>query len=276
MTHRRPRTEDRLENIGLDEFEFASATSLAPFEEACAILLDEIPLERSGMLTEFEESLEIVLLHEEGAEEETQEPLGEPETEPAEGEEEAAAIPLTEEAVPEVGPIEVEPPPEVEAVPPKPERAREPAGPVIGFVCRHAVEISQIADLDGRMHNHPMVHLIELECAGMVKMSWLREVLDRGASGTFVVTCRPASCHHRTGAAILAERWEGRRRPMLLSRCDRRRLAVFPGHRMGVSDLLSEINSFVRRLGELDADAAGKEPSTKTPIEQVDMGDIPI
>jgi len=254
----------------LAEFETESATSLAPFESSCSVLLDEFErVGSSGALEEFEASLEMILADGLGADPNDTEPEHPDEEEHVEQPEEGEGPPEepageTEEEKPEdeakeeVGEaeelIEVEPPiEEEEEVFHEPEVPIAPAGPVVGFVCEHAVDAAEFVTDDGRLVDRPIVRIITLPCAGMVKPQWLRRVLEGGGSGAFVVSCSRDCCLHRRGASILTDRWKGRRRPILLSRCDRRRLKLFEGHFSGRQDLLKSIDKFVLALGALDA-----------------------
>jgi len=264
------------EKSGLDEFETGSAIGLAPFEEGAGILLDELSEASPGVLEEIDFSIEPFRLSEmlgkipgeNGIEEEgepspTEEP-GAPEgAVQGPGDETAAIETAVEDEI-----REEEPPHEAEPEEREPKRVPEPANPVIGFVCEHALDVGGLVDARGMMIQSTKVHLISVPCAGMVKPSWLRHALDNGASGAFVVSCTPGSCRHRTGASVTVARWEGKARPMLLSRCDRRRLKLFLDHKANRKEILREIGEFVKEIGKLDA--AGEEPQEK-PIESIDI-----
>jgi coenzyme F420-reducing hydrogenase delta subunit len=233
----------------LVEFEHGSSTSLAQIEDACSIMLDQYEEEKAAMLEEFERSLEMVLLDETG-EQEPSEPDEDaeetPEEEPAEESEEPES---EDELIEREEPFEPEKEPEI-----TPEPLPEPENPVIGFVCRHALDVSSIADADGIMNSLPFVRLITLPCAGMIKPEWVKKVLDAGMSGVFVVMCREASCEHRTGARLTAERISGRRRPMIAGKFDTKRLRVWESHRIDQDVFLRRLAKFVEELGALDSE----------------------
>jgi len=244
----------------LVEFEHASATSLAQIEDACTTILDEYVYGSSG-LEEIENSMETVLL-DETVEDEPSEPEKEKEEPPSEeepGEEEVEEPKdITEE--PEEGLIEEEPEePEKEPEEP-PEPPPEPENPVIGFICRHALDVNAVADEDGVMTEHPLVRLIELPCAGMVKPEWLKDVLEKGMSGVFVVSCRETSCAHRRGAEITKERMEGKRRPIIAGKFERGRFRLWEFHPLDREEFMTELAKFIRDIGILDSEST-EEPS---------------
>jgi len=275
-----PAGSDRDKDLkGLIEFEHGSSTALAPFEDDCSILLDEHSTAGLDLLDEFDEKIYFGERTEaEEQEDEAEEPPEKPEE--AEPEEPVEEEPSEAEAV--VGEEReegLEEEPSVE----EPETALEPANPVIGFVCEHALDLPVLLDAQGRMIGHPIVRLIRLPCAGMVKPSWLELALKKGASGALVVACNPGSCHHRTGACVLEERWNGARRPMLPSRCDRSRLRLFMSHRAAQADLIKEIEGFLAELGELDAPPLSEvappeeeQPEEEKPDETHEVTDLPM
>jgi len=114
------------------------------------------------------------------------------------------------------------------------------------------VDPEGLADENGRMYAHPMVYLIEVPCAGMVKPEWLTRIIGGKASGAFVISCSAGSCHHRRGEAIVAERLKGARRPMPVGKFDRRRLRLIVSHPQSQRELLEAIDGFVAELGKLD------------------------
>ncbi len=277
--------KDLIENRGLDEFETGSGINLSPFEEDSSIQLDEHPLEtyQDGMLEEIDEVLEKIHFDgmlgngedEEGQEEteDVPEEVGEPDEEPGEPEkveEEVTESPdedLSAEEIEddddtiEIGAedqyIEREFSPEHEPVEHEPEVPLEPVNPVIGFVCEHAMDLTGVIDASDKMFDRPIVRLISVPCAGMVKPSWLKHALDNGASGVFIVSCAPGTCHHRTGADICTERWDMKRRPMVLRSCERRRMRKFDFFKVAGQENMIALDNFLLELGRLDAEPTG-------------------
>jgi len=228
-------------------FKIENSSGLAPFEEESSILLDEYP-ELPNLLEEFEETLDTVFLVEpfseegEGGEPYEEALLEEKGEEGEEGEKEEEGEVLEEEAPSE----EEELFPEEIGVPP------QPKAPVVGFVCRHAVDLGRVMDSQGRMAGRSLVHLIGLPCAGMVKPSWIEGALARGASGVLVVACRVGTCHHRRGACIVRGRFYGWREPALKDTVDRSRVKLIHTHPLEREGFLSEVETFLLELGKLD------------------------
>lgn len=237
----------------LVEFEHGSSTSLAHLEDACSIMLDVYEEKEAQMLEEFERSLETVLLDETVGQEppEPDEEADEAtEDEPVEETEE-----IPEELLSEDEFFEEEEPPELEKEPEMiPEPLPGPEKPVIGFVCRHALDVGSIADADGIMDAFPFVHLIELPCAGMIKPEWLKLVLEKGMSGVFVVSCRESSCEHRSGAKVTTERIKGNRRPMIAGKFDTRRFRYWESHPLDHDIFLKGLAKFLEELGAQDSE----------------------
>jgi coenzyme F420-reducing hydrogenase delta subunit len=274
--------KDLIASSGLEEFETGSGISLSPFEEDSSILLDEHPLEtyQDGMLEELDATLDKIHfdgmlgnLEDDGESEETEDipeetevPDEEPVEEPVEVEEELTESPVEnlpaeeiedDDDTIEIGAedqyIEREFPPEHEPVEHESDKPLVPVNPVIGFVCEHAMDLTGVVDASDKMFDRPIVRLISVPCAGMVKPSWLKHALDNRASGVFIVSCAPGTCHHRTGADICTERWEMKRRPMVLRACDRRRMRKLDFFKVAGQDNLIALDNFLLELGRLDA-----------------------
>jgi len=257
----------------LDEFEVGSVNSLAPFEDESAILLEDFPGSGSGgdLLDEFDAAIEKIYIDEilgsmtddeEAEEVEEEEPgneEGEDEDVTGEGEDETLELGAEEEYIEKVEP------PEPEAEPVVPEGPFKPVNPVIGFICESALDTAKMVDPSGKMYEIPNVRVMPVPCAGMVKPSWLKMALDKGASGVFVVSCTEGSCRHRRGVTVLNERWSGDRRPMVLSSCDIRRLRRFTVHPVEGGKVIGEIMDYLSELGRLDALEEGPKPR---PVEK--------
>jgi len=244
-------TFNRENSDKLVEFEHGSSTSLAQIEDACSIMLDVYEEKDAAMLEEFERSLETVLLDETIGQEpsEPDEDAGETPMDESDGESEeiSEGLESDDDLVDEEEPPELEKEPEI-----TPEPLPGPEKPVIGFVCRHALGVNSIADADGVMNAYPFVHLIELPCAGMIKPDWLKKVLEKGMSGVFVVSCREASCEHRSGARLTTERIHGKRRPKIAGKFDTRRFRFWESHPLDQDIFLKGLAKFLEELGALD------------------------
>lgn len=264
MTDKKETPDNNPEQFGLAEFETESAISLAEFEAESAILLDEYVLDKSSMLDEFEAGMETIFVDllgstsDESPELDEDEKDNEKEPIPDEVEDESVQsedeeqVEDSDEAVDQAEIVGEEIPPEPEPVELPPEPVREPVNPVIGFVCEHALDISKLTGPGGRMNGRRMVFLQQFPCSGMVKPAWLGYALDKGASGAFIITCNPGSCHHRTGASITEKRLNNHQEPMLSNDVDRRRIELFFGHPAGTEELLKKLDEFLAVLGKID------------------------
>jgi coenzyme F420-reducing hydrogenase delta subunit len=237
---------DSVELKGLTEFEIDSATGLAPFEAECTTLLDEYTDASPNLLDEFESTRDIIFSLDPVPEESTEVPPDEPKAEASEQE-------TSEETIEPARPIEPEPPEREEERAPEDRFAEpQPARPVIGFVCKHSVNLSEITDSRGRMAGRTTVSMIELPCAGMVKPSWLEHALEKGASGVFVVACEPGSCYHRRGGCVFEGRWDGSREPAVGPGLDRSHARLFHSHYLDRMDLLKEIEKFLQEIARME------------------------
>ena len=229
---------------GLEEFETGSRIGLAPFEEAGTTLIDEYTLSSPNLLDEFEDTLGIL-------------PVVEPDQSDQEeteaGGEEEDEIEETADEFGEKGEVEIPEGTEEEPLVIERPTIPQPLNPVIGLVCRHAIELAGIMDSHGRMIGRGVVHLIDLPCAGMVKPEWLKHALEKGASGVFVAACEPASCHHRRGACIFKRRFDGSGEPALSPEIDRRRIRLFYANTIERDLLLARIEQFLSDLAEINS-----------------------
>ncbi len=280
-------------SVYLEEFEKENSIGLDEFEHGTGIGLDDIPRDKANLLMEFEQSNEIIDLDEVGDDPEEIEELIEEESEPGESiedeeeigeevsEEELTSaeseVDLTldeeeEELIDEEDYVE---PPEFEDWHEEDDAPSEvPGGPVIGFVCEHGLDTSGITDRDGTMTGYNHVNIIKLPCAGMVKMSWVIESIQKGCEGIFVVSCSPENCYHRRGGAVLCRRWENFREPMILAGCDPSRIRLIKNYRAARSEILEEIESFLTGIRELKIEiVAGSElvSEEEDPIEDQNL-----
>jgi len=136
---------------------------------------------------------------------------------------------------------------------PEREILREPEKPIIGFVCEHAINLSGIVNQEGWMRAHPMVRLIKVPCAGMVKMSWLEDAIGKGASGVVVISCSVENCYHRTGAKLTSERWTCKREPCIDGLSDNPRVKLLSNYRAARNEFLSDLDKFIASIGMLDS-----------------------
>jgi coenzyme F420-reducing hydrogenase delta subunit len=131
-------------------------------------------------------------------------------------------------------------------------------------------------DAHGRMIGRNTVHFIEMPCAGMVKPKWLKYVLDKGASGAFVVSCFPGSCHHRRGACVFHGRWEGSRDPALDRHVSQSRIRLFEGHLAARDDLLRRLEEFLQKIANMDASLQTRETTQNEPPVPVEETEDPM
>lgn len=239
---------------GFAKFISESPTGLAPFEEESAFLLDEFENASPNQLEEFEETIETISLSEPVGErsQEGEEEVREDETpdedsqsfeDVASGEEETEDIETASEE------SETESLVGEEIVREKfPEEAGRIPQSVIGFVCRHAVDLSSIMDSHGRMIGRSWIHLIDFPCAGMVKPSWVEHAINKGAEGVFVVACYPGTCHHRRGACVIHGRWNGLRQPSLSENIDRKRLTLIFSNVIEREEFIEKLENFLQDI----------------------------
>jgi len=263
----------------LTEFESGSAVGLAPFEKMGGTQLDEIAEIPYGMLTEFESPVEFINLNENRSETSPDEPdeNGDsgPKTAPPEPVEPAPDVELERESIEEeelIGDESEYIEPVDEIIPEgaeverkttgayeepslfEPEIPHEPAKPTIGFVCEHAINLSGLVNQNGWMHAHPMVRLIKVPCAGMVKMSWLEDAISKGASGVVVISCSVENCHHRSGAKVTMERWNCEREPCINGLSDNPRVKLISNYRAARNEILDELGKFIESIGRIDSE----------------------
>jgi coenzyme F420-reducing hydrogenase delta subunit len=267
---------------GLMEFEAGSAIGLEQFEEGSTISLDDFVYESPILLEEFEESLDVVFLNEIVGQESTEEPDPfddipneiekiNPGIEPdGSWEPDGEALPYVKPEVDRGIGQAFEPPSRMEPNEKERKSIPGPIKPVIGFICKHAANNYDITKIEQNLSGGHKVELVILPCSGMLKPAWLKYVLDKGASGAFVVSCAPGSCQHRTGADIMHDRLLSVREPILAPDTDQRRLRLFWSHSVIKDDLQKKIDSFLAELNELDAAGTDDEAETKPSVEKKD------
>ena len=233
---------EQQDKIGLAEFEIGMPTFLDEYTDASPNLLDEFESSRDIIfsLDPIPETPEIEHPDTQPGELSADTPSQEPQ--PAESDQ-ALLVPTSE----------IEPREPKTDQPPEPlPLAYKPAS-VIGFVCKHSINLSEIMDPHGRMIGRTEVHLIEIPCAGMVKPEWLEHALREGASGVFVVACDPGSCFHRRGGCVFEGRWQGTREPRVGEDIDRNRARLVHAHFLARESLLKDIEKFLNDLDRLNS-----------------------
>jgi coenzyme F420-reducing hydrogenase delta subunit/ferredoxin len=139
-------------------------------------------------------------------------------------------------------------------------RARHPDRPaILVFACRSFARLEPRLDPQGGPRGLPGVTVMGLPCVGALHPAMVTKALGAGASGVFVAGCVPEDCPFREGSQWLAERFAGRRAPVL-KRTDDGRLRVRWYAPVETVRLLREVGAFQTELavGASDAPAGSR------------------
>lgn len=120
---------------------------------------------------------------------------------------------------------------------------------ILVFGCQHGLDVTRLDDNQTRG--------IRLICSGMLPPTLVEYALYKGVDGVMVAGCRYNDCHYRFGNRWIKQRFEGKRKPILRGRADRRRIHVHGAAETDGRVIEKELIQFRETLKELKQAEAG-------------------